>query len=139
VIAALANDFSYAWRTLHKTPGFAIATVLLLSIGIGGTTLVFSAVDAILPAKALVVSPLTAAFAVLGDGGLHHALDAVAAQAAVVADAFDFEQSPVDLPADFRVLKAAPQCFHKIQYLKSCCAKPPQKGIVRSSLTSKNQ
>jgi hypothetical protein len=38
-----------------------------------------------------------------------------------------------------RVLKAAPQCFHKIQYLKSCCAKPPQKGIVRGSLTSKKQ
>jgi hypothetical protein len=37
---------------------------------------------------------------VLGDDGLHHTLDAVAAQAAVVADAFDFEQSPVDLPAD---------------------------------------
>jgi len=29
-------------------------------------------------------------------------LDAVAAQSAVTADAFDFEQSPVDLPADFR-------------------------------------
>lgn len=48
VIATLANDFCYACRTLRKSPGFAIATALLLSIGIGGTTLVFSAVDAIL-------------------------------------------------------------------------------------------
>ena len=29
-------------------------------------------------------------FAVFGHGRLHHSLDAVAAQAAVVADAFDF-------------------------------------------------
>ena len=28
---------------------------------------------------------------VVGDGRLHHALDAVAAQAAVMADAFDFQ------------------------------------------------
>ena len=35
-------------------------------------------------------------------GWLHHALDAVAAQPAVLAAAFDFEQSPVDLAADFR-------------------------------------
>jgi hypothetical protein len=33
------------------------------------------------------------------DGRLHHALDAVATQAAVVADAFDFQQAPIDLPA----------------------------------------
>lgn len=48
MIATLANDFLHACRTLRKSPGFAIATVLLLSIGIGGTTLVFSAVDAVL-------------------------------------------------------------------------------------------
>ena len=39
-------------------------------------------------------------FAVFGHGGLHHPLDAVAAQAAVVADAFDFQQAPIDFPAD---------------------------------------
>jgi hypothetical protein len=32
---------------------------------------------------------------------LHNTLDAVAAQAAVVADAFDFQQAPIDLPANF--------------------------------------
>jgi hypothetical protein len=31
---------------------------------------------------------------------LHHALDAVAAQAAVLADAFDFQQAPIDFPAN---------------------------------------
>ena len=30
---------------------------------------------------------------------LHHALDAVAAQAAVVADAFDLQPAPIDLPS----------------------------------------
>jgi hypothetical protein len=42
--------------------------------------------------------------------GLHHALDAVSAQAAVV-DAFDFEQSPVDLTADFRQTGQVGQSF----------------------------
>ncbi|MBZ5585196.1 MAG: hypothetical protein LAQ30_23915 [Acidobacteriia bacterium] len=37
---------------------------------------------------------------VFGDGRLHHALDAVAAQPAVVADAFDFQQAPTDVPAN---------------------------------------
>jgi hypothetical protein len=31
---------------------------------------------------------------------LHHPLDAVAAQPAVVADTFDFQQAPIDLAAD---------------------------------------
>jgi len=39
-------------------------------------------------------------FTLVGDGRLHHSLDAVAAQSAVVADAFDFQQTPVDFPAD---------------------------------------
>src|ERR1017187_1364665 len=37
---------------------------------------------------------------VLGDGRLHYTLDAVAAQAAVMADTFDFQQAPIDLPAN---------------------------------------
>ena len=34
-----------------------------------------------------------------GNGRLHHTSDAVAAQAAVMADAFDLQQAPVDLPS----------------------------------------
>jgi predicted permease len=48
VIAGLSNDIRFAFRSLSRSPGFAIATVLLLAIGIGGSTLVYSAVDAIL-------------------------------------------------------------------------------------------
>jgi hypothetical protein len=35
------------------------------------------------------------------DGRLHHSLDAVAAQTAVMADAFDIQQTPIDLPPQF--------------------------------------
>ncbi len=42
------NDLRYAWRALSKTPGFTLATAGLLAAGIGVTTLIFSAVDAVL-------------------------------------------------------------------------------------------
>ena len=50
-------------------------------------------------------------FAVFGHGRLHHPLDAVAAQAAVVADAFDFQQAPIDLPADLLQVGQIGQAF----------------------------
>jgi hypothetical protein len=49
--------------------------------------------------------------AVFIDGWLHHALDAVAAQPAVVTDAFNFEQSPVDPPTDFLQIGQISQSF----------------------------
>ena len=38
----------YAVRALARTPGFAVAAVLTLAIGIGGSTAVFSLIDAVL-------------------------------------------------------------------------------------------
>ena len=43
-----AGDVRYALRTLARSPGFAAVVILTLAIGIGGTTAVFSAVDAVL-------------------------------------------------------------------------------------------
>ena len=42
------RDIVYAARSLARTPGFSMATVLTLAVGIGATTAIYSVVDAIL-------------------------------------------------------------------------------------------
>ena len=44
----LPHDLRYALRVLSRTPGFTVAAILTLTLGIGMTTAVFSAVDAVL-------------------------------------------------------------------------------------------
>jgi predicted permease len=44
----IGRDFGFSLRTLRHNPGFAIVAILTLALGIGGTTAVFSAVDAVL-------------------------------------------------------------------------------------------
>jgi len=43
----LQQDLKYAFRVLIKTPTFSLMTVLILAISIGGTTAVFSQVNAV--------------------------------------------------------------------------------------------
>ncbi len=42
------QDFKYALRSLKAKPGFTVVTMLTLAIGIGGTTAIFGAVNAVL-------------------------------------------------------------------------------------------
>ena len=44
----LLHDFRYAVRTLVKRPGFALVAMITLALGIGGSTAIFTVVDAAL-------------------------------------------------------------------------------------------
>ena len=44
----LWDSLRYSFRSLRRNPGFAIAAILALGIGIGANTAMFSVVDGIL-------------------------------------------------------------------------------------------
>ncbi|MBX7185063.1 MAG: ABC transporter permease [Vicinamibacteria bacterium] len=44
----LIKDIRYGWRTLMKSPGFALATTLTLGLGIGANTAIFSLISGVL-------------------------------------------------------------------------------------------
>ena len=52
LVDAFHNDLRYAFRSLLRTPGFAIAAVLTLAIGIGANTAIYSLT------QALIVKPI---------------------------------------------------------------------------------
>ena len=47
-MSTLLSDVRYGFRMLARNPGFAVAVVLLLALGIGACTAIFSVVDKVL-------------------------------------------------------------------------------------------
>src|SRR6202163_3714691 len=47
-MSILARDLRYAFRAFAKSPGFAVAAILSLAIGIGANTAIFSITSALL-------------------------------------------------------------------------------------------
>ena len=48
MMSAFLSDLRYAWRTVQRSPGFAVLVVAIMALGIGANTAVFSVVNGVL-------------------------------------------------------------------------------------------
>jgi hypothetical protein len=68
-VDALIQDVRYGLRTMRRNPGFTLAAILSLSLGIGATTAVFSLMDTVMLRMLPVYNPARLViFAHRGDG-----------------------------------------------------------------------
>jgi predicted permease len=65
-----AQDLRYAVRTMRRSPGFTTVAVLLLALGIGANTAIFSMIDALMLRWLPVQNPQELVQVKLGDSGI---------------------------------------------------------------------
>src|SRR5512146_965567 len=65
------SDLTFGWRQLRRNPGFTVVAVLTLALGIGASTIIFSAIDPVLlrPLPYPGASRLMMVWERRGDGG----------------------------------------------------------------------
>jgi predicted permease len=106
----LWQDFRYALRQLQRSPGFAITTILILALGIGAVTAVFSLIDTALlkmlpvrePEQLVELRAVNPAFDV-NDAFSYPAFKSFANQTHVLAGTLAFRKLPgVDVELDGR-------------------------------------
>ena len=65
----LIQDLRYALRTLRKSPGFAIAVVMTLAIGIGANTAIYSLTQSLIFRPVAIPEPATVLMALIAGCG----------------------------------------------------------------------